>query len=260
MKTIFIAALSAVLFAAPGNAAEKPAIVFVHGAFETAAVWSGVAAGLEKAGYKTVAVNLPGRPGNPMSAGETSLSAYRSAVLKAIDSVKTPVILVGHSFGGIVISDVAEAAPSKIKTLVYIAAYLPKDGQSLVSLANTDKDSKAGPSIQFLKDKGLASMPVDLRGGLFVNDGNADQKKIVTEGVVDEPLPPLAEPVHLTESFAKVPKVYIRTKQDLVVSPAAQSAMLAATKVNTVLEINSGHAPFITAGPALVEAILKSAK
>ena len=52
-------------------------------------------------------------------------------------------MLVGHSFGGIAISVAAEAAPQKIGTLVYVAAYLPRDGQSLLDLGNSDKDSKA---------------------------------------------------------------------------------------------------------------------
>jgi len=260
MKTFIIAALSTVLMTVGAKAAEKPPVVLVHGAFEDASVWKGVQAGLEKSGYKTVAVNLPGRSSNPLNPGETSLKVYRDAVLKAIEPLPSPVVLVGHSFGGIVISEVGEAAPAKIKTLVYLAAFLPKDGESLVSLANQDKGSEAGPKIQFLKDKGVASLPRDIRGSVFVNDGNKQQKQIVTDAIVDEPLPPLAEPVHLSQAFAGVDKVYIRTKQDKVITPAAQSAMLATTKVRATYEIDSGHAAFVTQGPELVAAIIKAAK
>ncbi|MBM9400016.1 alpha/beta fold hydrolase [Gluconacetobacter azotocaptans] len=107
MKKFVMVVVSTMLIGGAAQAAAKPSIVLVHGAFEDANVWQGVAAGLRQGGYTTIAVDLPGRPSNPAAPTDTSLTVYRSAVLKVISSVRGPVVLVGHSFGGFVISDVA---------------------------------------------------------------------------------------------------------------------------------------------------------
>jgi pimeloyl-ACP methyl ester carboxylesterase len=82
--------------------------------------WAAVRAAMEAQGHRTLAVNLPGRPANPAAPATMSLNLYRDAVLAAIAAEARPVILVGHSFGGITISTVAEAAPAKVAALVYV--------------------------------------------------------------------------------------------------------------------------------------------
>src|SRR5215471_21069049 len=148
-----VASLSLLLAAGSATAAPKPEIVLVHGAWEEANIWQAVTTLLKNDGYHVVTVTLPGRPSSPLSPDKASLDLYRDTILNAIGNPAQPVVLVGHSFGGITISLAAEAAPQKIKTLVYVSAYLPKDGQSLLDLGNSDKDSKIGPHLQIMKDK-----------------------------------------------------------------------------------------------------------
>ena len=95
------------------QAAQKPTIVLVHGAFEDSQVWGHVTVKLEADGYKVVVVDLPGRPSNPMSPDKVSLDLYRDTVVKALDTINRPAVVVGHSFGGIVISAAAEQAPDR---------------------------------------------------------------------------------------------------------------------------------------------------
>src|ERR1700761_5313891 len=121
-------ALSALAFGTTAVAAQKPPIVLVHGAFEDAQVWGHVTAKLQTDGYKVVAVELPGRPGAPAAPDKVSLDLYRDTVIKALAKLHHRAVVVGHSFGGIVISDVAEKDPAMIKTLVFVAAYLPQNG------------------------------------------------------------------------------------------------------------------------------------
>ena len=260
MKAMTAASFAfAALLGSAAVAAEKPTVVLVHGAFEDAGVWRGVEAGLKKDGYRTVSVDLPGRPSNPQAPDQINLATYRDAVLDKLSDESRPVVLVGHSFGGIVISDVAEHAPTKVRTLVYVAGLVPRDGDSLASMAQSDGGSSAGRYIRFLPEKGIATVPVEARGDLFANDGNPGQKRAVSEAIVDEPLAPLAEAVHVGAQFAAVDKAYIRTTQDRVVSPAAQSAMIAGASIRKRFTVKSGHTPFVTAGPALVAAIEASA-
>ncbi len=260
---LFIAALASSMLAFGPNAraAQKPTIVLVHGAFEDSQIWGHVSAKLESDGYKVVAVNLPGRPGNPMAPDKVSLDLYRDTVVKALGTTKGPAVVVGHSFGGIVISAVAEQAPKKVKTLVYLAAYLPQDGDSLVSMAQKDADAKIGPHLQIQKEKGIASIEYSARADLFANGGPEELRKAIPDLILDEPLAPLATPVKVTAArFGKVDKVYIHTALDQVISPAFQAQMVTATPVRAEYTLQTGHTPFLTDPDGLAEDIEKAAQ
>ncbi len=246
------------LMAGAADAADQPTVVLLHGAFETAAVWSNVQAKLTADGYANIAIDLPGRDGIAVHASGASLDLYRDVVLAKIASAPGPVVLVGHSFGGVTISAVAEAAPEKIATLVYVAAYLPTNGQSLFALSQMDKDSKMGPAFRVSDDKSMASVDPASRAALFCNDCPADVAKSVADGIVSEPLAPLATPVAVTaERFGEVDKVYIHTARDQVISPSLQDAMVKATPVRATFTLDTGHAPFAAAPEALADAIEK---
>jgi pimeloyl-ACP methyl ester carboxylesterase len=259
-KTLLIAAFVATI-AGSASAADKATVVLVHGAFEAASVWKPVEAQLRKDGFETVAVDLPGRDGAPPADPASGLVAYRDAVLAVINKQKDPVVLVGHSFGGMTISVVGEAAPGKIKKLVYVAAYLPKNGQSLVMLSQTDADSKMGPAFRISDDKRTASVDPAARGDLFCNDCDPKIKASVAAAIISEPLAPLAAPVALTDArFGKIDKVYIHTARDQVVSPRLQKEMIAVTPVREELTVDTGHAPFAAAPLELAEAIEKASQ
>jgi len=233
----------------------KPTIVLVHGAFEDAAVWKNTRSALEARGLRTVAVNLPGRPGAAATA--PTLDAYRDAVLETVRAQPGRVVLVGHSFGGITISNVAEAAPEKIATLVYLAAYLPRDGEALTNLAQRDEGSKTGAAFVVDGARGIASIKVESRAALFCNDCAPDVAAAMPASMVDEPLAPLATPVKLSASrFGTVDRVYIHTARDAVVSPQLQAAMVAASPVRRALTLDTGHAPFLSNPRALAAAIV----
>src|SRR6516162_8073622 len=262
MKTLLsVASLTLLLAAGSATAAPKAEIVLVHGAWEEANIWQAVTPLLEKDGYRVVTVTLPGRPSSPLSPDKVSLDLYRDTILNAIGNPAQPVVLVGHSFGGITISLAAEAAPKKIKTLVYLAAYLPKDGQSLLNLGNSDKDSKIGPHLQIMKDKGIIAVEKSARTDLFCLDCNEQFREALPNLIVDEPLAPLVTPVHLTaERFGTVDKVYIHTAKDQVVSPSLQATMVAATPVRREFTVETGHTPFLTDPHGLARDIEIAAK
>ena len=259
---LFIAALatSALAFGATAMAAEKPPIVLVHGAFENASVWGHVTAKLQADGYKVVAVDLPGRPGAPAAPDKVSLKLYGDTVVAALGKFHRPAVVVGHSFGGIVIADAAEKAPSKVKTLVFVAAYLPHDGDSLVSMAQQDPDAKIGPHLQINKEQGVAVVEYSGRAELFANDGPAPLKAKLPDLILDEPLVPLVSAVHVTDArFGQVDKVYVRTSLDQVISPAFQAKMVASTPVRSEYTLQTGHLPFLTDVEGLANAIRAAA-
>jgi pimeloyl-ACP methyl ester carboxylesterase len=235
---------------------EKPTVILVHGAFSNGQVWGYVAGKLQAAGHPVVTVDLPGRPGAPMAADQVSLDIYRDTVVQALNGVSGRAILVGHSFAGIVIAAAAEQAPEKIATLVFVAAYLPQDGDSLLSLAQQDHEAKIGPHLTIDKERGLAIVEYAARAELFANDAPALLKAKLPDVILDEPAKPLVTPVHVTaERFGQVDKIYVHTGVDQVVSPAFQAEMVARTPVRKTVSLQTGHLPFLTDIDGMVQAI-----
>ncbi|HET9625057.1 MAG TPA: alpha/beta fold hydrolase [Kofleriaceae bacterium] len=247
--------LSLLLFAACGDQAAKPSIALVHGAWETASAWDAVRARLTADGYTVAAIDLPGRPGNPLAPADATLAGYAQAVEAGIADLPRPVVLVGHSFGGFTISAVAEAQPADIQTLVYLAAFVPRDGASVLDLAMTDPASQVGAHLQVDPAAGLATIDASAGGAVFANDGTPAQQAAVAAALVPEPLAPLGMPAHVSATLAGFDKVYIKTLRDQAVTPAAQAAMIGSTTFRATLELDTGHSPFVTDPDGLTAAI-----
>ncbi|MGW2161441.1 alpha/beta hydrolase [Nonomuraea sp. NPDC001699] len=111
--------------ASAAGSGSKPTIVLVHGGFADASNWNGVIQRLQRDGYTTIA------PANPLRGLPTD-APYIASVLKSIEG---PIVLVGHSYGGAVITNAA-AGIDNVKALVYIAAFVPDEGEQLGVLIN----------------------------------------------------------------------------------------------------------------------------
>ncbi|AKJ96754.1 alpha/beta hydrolase [Pseudomonas chlororaphis] len=127
MKKLLSGLALATAFATAGlaNAADiKPTVVLVHGAFADSSSWNGVVKILEKDGYPVIAAANPLR----------GVSSDAQAVASIVKNIKTPVVLVGHSYGGSVISEAAYGNPN-VKGLVYVAAFTPETGETAAQLS-----------------------------------------------------------------------------------------------------------------------------
>jgi len=137
-----LAAAFAVLATLPAAAqAAKPTVVLVHGAFADASGWYGVQERLEDKGYKVIS------PANPLR-GVSADAAYIKSVLSQI---RGPIVLVGHSYGGVVITNAATGNPN-VKALVYIAAYAPDAGDTVLTLSQLGKEGQIGPATLDIKN------------------------------------------------------------------------------------------------------------
>jgi pimeloyl-ACP methyl ester carboxylesterase len=250
-----LTALATILFT---SAAQADTFVLVHGAFQTADRWAPVAAKLQEKGHTALTVNLPGRSGDGRALGEVTMDDYIAAVSSAINGVDGKVVLVGHSFGGMTISGVAEAMPERIATLVYVAAYLPKSGDSMQSLAATDHHNGfKQDSFVVAADYSHASLLPRDRIAIFAADAPADMAQAIADAMVDEPLQPIATPVTLTpERFGTVRAAYVATLADMAVSTPLQLTMIGRGNVDEVIPLPTGHSPHSVAPDDLVTALI----
>jgi pimeloyl-ACP methyl ester carboxylesterase len=227
---------------------KKATVVLVHGAWQGAFAWAPVMSKLQQQGYTVASVELPAHGDDQTAATGLTLTSYRDKVLGVVQAQSaSQVILVGHSLGGAVISEVAEAAPTKIAKLVYVAGFLPVNQQSSLDLAQQDAQSLLGPALSFSPDGSLAIVKQSQLANIFCQDGTAAVQQQVVAKYRDEPAAPIAEKVTLSAAnYGRVPKYYVRTLQDHVISPALQDLMLRATPVQKEYRIDSGHTPHLT--------------
>lgn len=216
--------------------------VLVHGAWLSAWGWEKVVALLEQVGNKVVAPDLPAHGTDKTSVGEASLQAYTAKVVQVIDEQSEPVILVGHSMGGTVISEVAEARPTKIKSLVYLTAYLLPSGKSLFQAAQEDSGSQVPTILDVQQDKGLVALKEDGLADVFFNDCSSEEVAAGLAHYQPDPIGPLATPVNVTEAnWGRVPRFYIECTEDKVISPDYQKSMYTALPCQAVFSIAAGH-------------------
>jgi len=221
--------------------------VLVHGAWHGAWCWEQVEHHLGEVGAASVAVDLPGRQGDPPSVAQLTLESYVDQVVAAIETSPEPVVLVGHSLGGLVISQTAERVPEKISSLVYLCAMLLQDGQSTIDAAVNDPTSQLMANISLDEGTATSSVTGPAVRDLFYGDcRSADTEKAI-KLLVPEPIVPASTPLHVTaERWGSVARSYIVCTQDRAISPASQRAMIASVGVDKVIEMDSSHSPFIS--------------
>lgn len=235
-------------------------IVIIHGAWSSSNDWQHVSEDLTAGGNSVISVNLPGHGNDNTSISTISLKLYVEDVKKAIGS-KQNVVLVAHSFGGIVASQVAEDIAPQIKKIIYIAAYVPKNGESLLSLAQTDGESHVGKNLIVDEKAGIASIKKEGIADVFLADAPKQVADYVSNNLKPEPLAPLATPVTLTEAkFGKINKVFVYTLNDHTIGYSLQQKMTKDAGIERLYALPSSHTPFIMFPHVLAQIIAVETK
>jgi pimeloyl-ACP methyl ester carboxylesterase len=230
--------------------------VLVHGAWMGAWAWDTVADELRATGAEVAVVELPAHGQDATPVAELGMNTYVDRVVETLDAQDRPVILVGHSMGGMVIAQAAEARPERIRTLVFASAYLPQNGQSLLDLAYQDADAITGHHLVYHED-GTVGIEAEALDDVFCHDCEPDTLSELEQHYRAEPGIPLGQPVTLTEErFGSVPRVYIETTADQAVSVGLQRQMVAATPVDRVISLATSHSPMLADPVAFVSALL----
>ena len=260
LTSIIVMLFIATSFALAQQKNDPSTIVIVHGSWSSAADWAAVSDKLIADGNQVIVVNLPGHGADETPIANISLQGYVDAVKKAIGAKKN-IVLIGHSFGGIVISEVAEQIPAQINKLIYVAAYIPKNGESLLTIANTDANSDVPKYLKIDEKNGIAGIASNGITAIFVPDAPQQVQAYVSAHFKAEPLAPLATPVALTaNNFGSVNKVYIHTFNDKVNSYSLQQRMVKAAGITRFYGLPSSHTPFVSMPLVLAAMIENEAK
>lgn len=245
-RTLIASALFAATAVAHAAApANDTTIVLVHGAFADGSSWDKVIPILQAKGYKVVAVQ------NPLS----SLADDVAATQRVVDAQTGKVVLVGHSWGGTVITEAGTS--DKIKALVYVAAFAPSEGEAT---ANLGKDYAVPPGIATLKADagGYLWLPADSVAKNFAQDVPAAKAALIaaTQG----PIAAKAFGDTTTVAAWKTKaNYYIVASKDRMIAPELEQAF--ARKINAVTTtLPTGHVPMVSQPAKVAEVIIAAAQ
>ena len=233
--------------------------ILIHGAWEESRAWDDVSPILQQNGHTVTAIDLPGNDNNKRPIPQVTMASYIQTVVNVIKHLDHQVILVGHSMTGAVISQVAEQIPEKIERLIYVAAFLLKNGGSVLEAMQSDADGEFLPEIVFSNDQTYATVPEQALRIIGFHD--VEEKVIqrvlplMVEKQATEPF--MARVVLSEKNFGSVPKTYIRTTIDKVTSPALQDTMISNWQVETVYDLQSGHFPLFSVPEKLAGLMLQ---
>lgn len=227
--------------------------VLIHGSWHGGWCWDKVKPLLEKESHQVIAPDLPGHGQDKTPVTDITLQQFVERVAEVLDAQSEPVILVGHSMGGIVITQTAEARPDKIKTLVYLTAFLPRNGESLLQLAQQDTETLILPNLIINEEQGYHSVKEEAIREVFYQDcSDEDVARAKSLLVPEEALAPVATPVQTSdENYGRIPRVYIECLRDQTIGPSLQKQMYTATPCQKILSLDTSHSPFLSAPEAL---------
>ncbi len=232
--------------------------ILVHGAWEGVWTWENVAPRLEEQGHRVSVVELPGSLSNMKPVEDVTLEAYVSAVKEALDRSNDQVILVGHSLGGAVISQVAERFSDRIERLIYVAAFLLKNGGSAIEAMQSDPGGQLLSRLEFSEDQLYAEVPESVWREVGFHDAQPEAiTDVLTKLATKQATEPFMAKLELSsERFGSIPKYIIRTATDRIFSPEFQTRMIENWAVEEVVTLESGHFPALSMPKELVDSIL----
>lgn len=252
-KVIALMGLVGLAASAPGRAdaaAKDTTIVLVHGAFAESASWNGVVSDLTARGYPVVAAANPLR-------GVASDGAYVSAIVR---SIRGPVVLVGHSYGGSVISTAADGNDN-VKALVFVAGFAPDTGESAADLSGRFPGSTLAETL---------APPVPEGDG--VKDLYIQESKYPAQFAADVPLPEavqmaatqrpiaeaaLSEPLKGPPAWKAVPSWFIYGAKDKNIPPAVHAFMAERAKSVETIEVEGASHVVMISHPKDVAALIE---
>jgi pimeloyl-ACP methyl ester carboxylesterase len=227
-------------------------VVFVHGACVNDGTWwwHRTAELLAERGVDSAAPALPscGETGAPVGAEGLGLADDVAAVRAALTATDEPVVVVAHSYGGIVAAEAAAALPA-VRHLLLVSSYLPEPGQSLSSFGG----EAPAPFLDVDPEAGTFTVRPDALADTFLQDCDAEIQRQARDRTARQSLAVLEAPVSAS-AWHDVPSTYVVCAQDRGTPPEAQREF--AARAGRVVELETGHHPFLSQPAAVRDLIL----
>jgi len=224
--------------------------MFIHGSGNGGWCWDKVTPLLTQAGHEVIAPDLPGHGNDKTPVREVTLQSCVDHVVQILDTQLKPVILVGHSTGGLVITQTAEQRPGMVKALVYLSAFLLQNGERCVDMH--DPESLARENLVLSNDGGNERVKE-----MFYSDCSDKDIAWAQSLLVPAPLQIAFTPVATSENnFGRVPRYYIECLRDRAITHSCQRRMYTALPCKHVFTLDTSHSPFLSAPQALVDHLL----
>lgn len=240
------------------NNSDTKHFVLVHGAWHGAWCWEKVTPLLEQMGHEVHALDLPGLGDDPTPIAEITLDAYVNAVKDVILSIDHDVILVGHSMGGLIITQTAELVPDKVRALGYLAAFSPADGETLFQHAMADGKSHVTRFNQVNEEEGYFTVPPDKLPECFYGLCSEEDTRNAIARLRPQPLAPLMQPVSITpENYGRVRRGYIECTRDQALTWPMQQKMQKNARLDALFTLETDHSPFYSCPSDLVDCLLR---
>lgn len=239
-------------------------MILIHGAWQGSWAFAAWTPLLQAAGWNVMAVNLPGNDVSAQDASHAHLDGYTAHVLRILETLRGPAVVVGHSGGGMTASQVAEAAPQRVSALVYLAAMMLPSGTSYGDLIAQCRAADAGfhyagidPHLIWNADHSSSRVPIEAALELFLHDCRPGAALKAASRLCAQPESGRAMVNRLSaERFGQVPRIYVECRQDRSVTLALQQRMQQLTPGARRISLDCGHVPQLACPQALTDALL----
>ena len=223
--------------------------ILIHGAWHGGWCWEKVKYILEQNGHIVLAPDLPGHGEDKTPICDISLESYVDCVCDLLDRQQEKVILVGHSLGGLTITQAAEKHPDTIEVLVYLSALLLRNGDSRHSISDSEPSGSMLAEYRELnKKEGYSTVKEQGSEKVFYNDCSDDDILWAKSKLVPQSLQPMDVPMSTSKkNFGSVRRMYIECLQDKAIIPEFQKKMYTELPCEKVITMNTSHSPFLSA-------------
>lgn len=222
------------------NEPSVPKLILVHGAWHGPWCWAEVELRLRQLGVEVGSVELTSQGDDPTSIG--NLYSDTEVVRGAASSVDGPVALLGHSYGGMVITQAAQSLDN-VSQLIYLSAFVPEAGQSLAGIVEPWVAAGADLSWLVPTPEGLLTIAPGQTSQIFYNDCDPAVAAKAESRLRPQSGASFQQPVQPSQLKLK-PFLYIVCTEDRAIPPAGQRQM--AERADRVLELPTGHCPFLS--------------